>query len=200
MHHNPGIPHALFAILEDLGRLTRDGLVARVVLLINHVLASEPAAVSRLLPHAYRTIHFQVVAEPPMPNLDWLPPLALRITPAGLVEVVNAIDGACGDGGGDEASSGLSLTFNVANAVREGLTGAGAHRGVTLHGRADFAADVSWVLDNVRWDIAAELARWLPPAAAQPMAALLNTGAGTVVGLVQVAAGWVASALTEKRP
>ena len=40
---------------------------------------------------------------------------------------------------------------------------------VTIDGDAQFAADVNWLLGNLRWDIAADLERVLGPTLAYPI-------------------------------
>lgn len=142
---------------------------ARLVLLANHVIASEPAAVGKLKPHAGRHIdlHFRL----PTGAAAWATRLAeplprhvgLQITPAGLLEWTEpsiAADVAVTPPGG------LSVTVDLPDpfqAVRLALKR--ERPPVTIEGDAALAEAVSWLMKNLRWDIEDDLARWLgvPP-------------------------------------
>ncbi len=121
----------------------------RVLLLVNHVLAAEPAATARLQPHAGRRLAVQWRgAAGPLP----LPPaLALCVTPAGLLEVAAADDAAGAD---------LTVTIDLPPPHRllaQWL--AGERPPVAVDGDAQLAADVAWLADNLHWDLEHDLAR-----------------------------------------
>ena len=71
-------------MLQNLNALLAPALMDRLVLVVNHVIAAEPQAMSRLLPHRGRVLRLELLQLPRL--LPAPPPLAFRITPAGLVE------------------------------------------------------------------------------------------------------------------
>jgi len=111
----------------------------RLVLLLNHVLMQEPQAMERLVRQQGRVVrvqwhdfHFQV-----------------RISPAGLLQLERASD-----------TTDLSLTLAAATPwelVAPLLEGAKPE--VQVQGDVQLAADINWLIDHVRWDIEADLAR-----------------------------------------
>ena len=111
----------------------------RLVLLLNHVLMQEPLAMERLVRQQGRVVrvqwqdfHFQV-----------------RISPAGLLQLERATD-----------TTDLSLTLPAAtpwDLVAPLLEG--AKPDVQVQGDVQLAADMNWLIDHVRWDIEADLAR-----------------------------------------
>lgn len=116
-----------------------DEVQHRIVLLANHVLMQEPEAQARLARQAGRVVearwrHFF---------------MRLAATPAGLLELA---DGA--------APADLSLTitedspFQLAQAAMRG-----DKPPVRIEGDVQFAAEVNWLADNVRWDLEEDLAR-----------------------------------------
>ena len=155
----------------------------RLTLAINHVLGREPAAVERLRPHAGATI--RVLPERWPGLLPPLPPLAFRVTPAGLMEW-------CGLAGVDTPD--LSVRIDTANPARVLVSAlAGETPSVQIDGDAQFAADVNWLLVNVRWDVADDLERLFGPGVAQTMQRL---GGWLARGLKAAVQG--ASALAER--
>jgi ubiquinone biosynthesis protein UbiJ len=141
--------------------LTREGM-ARAVLLVNHVLASEPAAAQRLRAHVGRRLRLQLNGWP-----GWLPPLpdlTFRVTPAALVEWT-------GEPGDAPADLQIELdASNPAKALLQALAGERPH--VEVAGDAAFATDVNWLFDHLRWDIEDDLAKIVGPAPAREMARL----------------------------
>ena len=142
----------------------------RLTLVVNHVVGSESAATDRLRPHAGRSI---VVVPQGWPGLlPPLPPLAFRVTPAGLLEW-------CGLAGVDAPD--LSLRLDASNPARLALQAlAGETPQVQIDGDAQFAGDINWLLVNLRWDVAADLERLFGPGPAQ---ALHRSGAWLGRGL-----------------
>jgi ubiquinone biosynthesis protein UbiJ len=139
----------------------RDQLVPalqqRLVLLLNHVVSREAAATARLVPHAGRRLRLDVQGAPAW--LPALPPLALAVTPAGLFEWCDARE---------EAD--LRLTLRADDPTRWLAVAAGdAKPDVSIDGDAALAADVSWLADNLRWDIEADLAEIVGPVAAHQL-------------------------------
>ena len=119
-----------------------DELQRRVVLLLNHVLMQEPQAMARLVQQRGRLLKVQW--------MQWH--LQLRISPAGLFEHVPL--GAVGD------ALDLQLTLTAANPwqVLQPLLD-GGKPDVQVQGDVQLAADINWLIDHVRWDVEADLAR-----------------------------------------
>jgi ubiquinone biosynthesis protein UbiJ len=133
----------------------------RLTLFVNHVLASEPAAVDHLKPHVGST----VLIEPQGLSLpvEGMAPLCWRITPAGLLEEAD-------DAG--EAGQTLHLRIDLSQPLSAAaLWLAGTRPPVAIEGDAQFAADIAWLMDNLRWDAEGDLARFVGPLAAGPIAA-----------------------------
>lgn len=132
--------HSLHALLAP-------AVMERLVLVVNHVLLAEPAAVARMQPHAGRTVRIELEGWPAL--LPPLPEMAFAVTPAGLLE--------WRPGG---AESDLQVRLDASNpawlAVKA-LTG--ELPGVEIQGNAQLATDVDWLLKNLRWDVAADLER-----------------------------------------
>jgi ubiquinone biosynthesis protein UbiJ len=131
----------------------------RMVLFVNHVLNGCPPAGERLRAHAGKVVKVDVSGWPgliPVP-----PPLALRVTPAGLFEAVEMADGG-----------GVSIDLSVKlDASQSAKIAESAFRGgvppMAIEGDAAFAADFSWIAQNVRWDPAADAERFFGPTVAE---------------------------------
>jgi len=162
-------------MLQTLHAMLAPAAMERLTLLINHVLRREPAAVDRLLPHAGRCLRVEPEGWP-----AWLPPppaLAFRVTPAGLLEWCGAEP---------EAAPDLRLRVPDADPARLALQAlSGRPPEVQVEGDARFAADASWLVENLRWDIADDVERLLGPAAAQALLPVLNAARA---GLARAAA------------
>lgn len=121
----------------------------RIVLLLNHVLMQEPAAVERLARQRGRVVLFQ-----------WPPfSMCFLVTPAGLLDL--APPGAPND-------LSLTLTDTYAADVAHALV-RGDKPGVRIEGDVQLAAEVNWLADHVRWDIEEDLARLLGDAPAHAL-------------------------------
>ena len=146
-------------MFHSLNVLLAPSLAERLTLLINHVLASEAVATDRLRPHSGATLSLALVGWPtllpPPPVLRW------RITPAGLL----AWTGAEAAGAAD-----LAVQLDAANpALVLAQALAGVAPAVQIEGDAQLAGDVNWLLQNLRWDVAADLDRLFGPNLAQPL-------------------------------
>jgi ubiquinone biosynthesis protein UbiJ len=138
----------------------------RLALLLNHVVASEPLAMSKLAAHVGRTIDirwtssfvppFAAWLAPGSTSADWAPqPVRLTVTPAGLFELETA-----GATPGSPAS--LTLTVHLTapwTMARRALQGERPE--VNIDGDAALAETASWLMKNLRWDIEDDIARWL---------------------------------------
>lgn len=178
--YNPCMHHAT---QSPLARLMVAGL-DRLTLVANHVLAGEPQAVARLKPHSGRVVDAQGLMPALLPtglaamvgadvdavHVRW------RITPAGLLDrVAPATDSLAVQAADAVVSASTQSLTTVLRAMA-------AHdfSVVQVHGDAALAADIQWVIENVRWDYAGDLQRVLPSPVAVPVsraAEMLMTGA-----------------------
>jgi len=112
----------------------------RAVLLINHVLMQEAEAQARLQRQAGKSVH-----------ASWRSfSMRLQATPAGLFEVI-------GDGG---TPADLTLTLTETSPFQLAQTALkGDKPPVHIAGDVQFAAEINWLVENVRWDIEEDLAR-----------------------------------------
>jgi ubiquinone biosynthesis protein UbiJ len=143
-------------MLRSLRAALERAAMERLTLLLNHVLGAEPVATARLRPHAGATMQLEFAGWPSV--LPPLPIVGYRITPAGLVEWL-----------GDERldTPALRIEADASNPARtfaEALVGTRPR--VLVSGDATLAADVQWLIDNLRWDIEDDLASIVGPAAA----------------------------------
>jgi ubiquinone biosynthesis accessory factor UbiJ len=149
--------------------------MSRLTLLMNHVLASEPVATARLQAHAGRSICLQFRGWPSV--LPRMPDLTYTITPAGLLEWQAQPLQAAAD---------LTLEIEASNPLMEVARRlAGQAPRVHITGDSALAADVSWVTDNLKWDLEDDLARLLGQGPAHElarMAGAMATGLRGVVG------------------
>jgi ubiquinone biosynthesis protein UbiJ len=166
-------------MLQSLHTLLAPALAERLTLLLNHVLASEAVATERLRPHASRTVSLTLAGWPAL--LPPPPALAWRITPAGLLEW-------CGNAGASSADLALRIdASNPALLVAQALGGETAP--VQIEGDAQLAGDVNWLIQNLRWDVAADLDRLFGPAVALQLHQLGRAVAGGVRAALKGAAG-----------
>jgi ubiquinone biosynthesis protein UbiJ len=161
-------------MLESVRSLFLPAVLQRLTLLVNHLLASEPAATARLLPHAGKRLSVELTDWPSL--LPAAPVVVFLVTPAGLLEW-------CADVEPSQGSVPAELQLRVAAANPALLMvrlAAGERPEVIVQGEAAFAADVHWLADNLRWDLEADLARIVGPLPARQLASL---GAALAAGL-----------------
>ena len=133
----------------------------RIVLLLNHVLMQEPQAMERLVRQKGRVILMQWRAFT----------FRLLVTPAGLLDVA-----------APDAKADLLLVItqeSPLSIVQELMQG--GKPSVRIEGDVQLAAEVSWLMDHVRWDVEEDLARILGDAPAHAVV----QAAGTVAQAVQ---------------
>lgn len=136
-------------MLTQFQSMVTAATLSRITLALNHVLSSEAVATERLKPHAARTIQLQLAGWPSL--LPPLPSLVFRVTPAGLLEWLETEVPAVAD---------LQLTVDASNPAKLFVQGmVGERPQVDVVGNAQLAADVSWLIDNLRWDVQDDLAR-----------------------------------------
>ena len=161
--YNPGMLEAMKALAER-------SVMERLVLLVNHVIAAEPAALERLRPHAARTMQIELTGWPTL--LPAVGPFAFRVSPAGLVEWL------------PEASSpppDLRVAVDAANpALAMTRIVAGERPAIAVSGDAVFASDIDWLIDNLRWDLQDDLARFVGDAPARQLARVGGWFAGAL--------------------
>ena len=157
-------------MLEAMKALAERSVMERVVLLVNHVIAAEPAAVEHLRPHSGRTMKIELSGWPTL--LPAVGPFTFRITPAGLVEWLADAKAASADllVAVDAANPALALTRVVA----------GDRPRVVVSGDAAFASDVDWLIDNLRWDLQDDLARFVGQVPARQIAKVGGWFAGAM--------------------
>jgi ubiquinone biosynthesis protein UbiJ len=164
-------PPALSGLLQALGNET----LARITLLINHVIASEPAAMARLATQADKSVRVEWRAWPnflpgglaarlPLPT-----PACWRVSRAGLLGLEVADTVGTGTGTGDAidplapadttGEPGLVVTLDPGDLGRWLLAAAGGRPPMEIRGDAELAAEVGWLAENLRWDIEDDLAR-----------------------------------------
>ncbi len=159
--------HALNQLNHSLQGWFAPAVMARATLLANHVLASEAVATTRLKPHAGKSL--QVVWSGMPALLPPPPPMAWTITPAGLLEWRGM------------QPEGADLTLRIDAGRPDRLLSralAGAAPDAMVDGDAALAADVAWLMQNLRWDLAADLERVFPPVVAQGLTQALQVLAG----------------------
>jgi ubiquinone biosynthesis protein UbiJ len=169
--------HALTSSLQA-------ALAERLTLLLNHVLTAEPVAGERLRAHSGRTLQLLFEGWPRL--LPPLPELSFRVTPAGLVEWCALQPPLAHD---------LTLRLDASNpALSMAQWAAGERPRVDIQGDAQFAADLSWLIDNLRWDVEDDLARIVGQGPAHEIARM---GTQLALGLreaVRALSGWAARA------
>lgn len=124
----------------------------RLVLLLNHVLMQESAATVRLKPRSGRVVRVQ-----------WRQfSVALKVTPAGMFDL--ASDASTPD-----------LHFEVTEGSPVAIARAalrGERPPVRIDGDVEFAGDLQWLADNLRWDVEDDLARVIGDVPAHTLANL----------------------------
>lgn len=138
---------------------------ARLVLLLNHVLQQEPEAMARI-----ERQRGQVA------RLVWQRwSLTLSATPAGLIDVA-----------APDALPDLTLTVMSQSPLDMlALALRGDKPPVHIEGNVQLAAEINWLMDHVRWDLQADLARVVGDVPAHQITQVLGGAAAAVRGLVQ---------------
>ncbi len=169
-------------MLANLQGLLVPAVIERLVLVINHVLSSEPAAMSRLASHKGRSIALELQQWPSL--LPRLPTLKLRVTPPGLLEW-------CGLG--DDGPADLAVRVDAANpALLFARALAGEPPRLDIAGDATLATDIQWLVDNLRWDVEADLDRLFGPLVARQLGQLGSALARGLRRVAKVAVDWPA--------
>ncbi|MGE0097079.1 MAG: SCP2 domain-containing protein [Hydrogenophaga sp.] len=141
-----------------------DELQNRLVLFLNHVLMQEKAAQERLRRQKGKPVRIQ-----------WGDfHLTLAPTAAGLLE-------RCAP----DTKAELSMTLTQASPfdLAQSLL-AGDKPGVDIQGDVQLAAEVAWLVDNVRWDLEEDLSRVLGDATAHTLSRFARSAAQAVKSFV----------------
>lgn len=136
----------------------------RIVLLLNHVLMQEPQARERLARQRARVVlaawrHFE---------------MRLVATPAGLLDLADP-----------SANPDLTLTLTQESPwtlVQTALRGEKPQ--VRIAGDVQFAAEINWLVDHVRWDLEEDLARLFGDAPAHTLSQGIQTMAAALRGFI----------------
>jgi ubiquinone biosynthesis protein UbiJ len=148
------IPMALPHFFNTFAPIAWQEMQQQVVLFLNHLLSDEPAAMLRLRAHEGRKV---AVRWEKMPTFLGQAVSALAqwhvcITPAGLLEMSDK----------ETPDHDLIITLWGDRWLGHWRAGRSLEEAVELQGRADLAADVAWLLANVRWDPWMDCSRLLP--------------------------------------
>ncbi|WP_382161273.1 hypothetical protein [Hydrogenophaga sp. ANAO-22] len=142
-----------------------DELQNRVVLFLNHVLMQEKAAQDRLRRQKGKPVRIQ-----------WGDfHLTLAPSAAGLLE-------RCAPDATPELS--VTLTQRSPLALAQSVL-AGQKPGVDIQGDVQLAAEVAWLVDNVRWDVEEDLSRIVGDATAHTLARFAQSAAQAVKAFVE---------------
>lgn len=132
----------------------------RIVLVLNHVLMQEPQAMERLVRQKGRVVRIQ-----------WRTmTFKVAVTPAGLLDVAPP-----------DAEPDLSLVISEESplTIAQELI-QGGKPAVRIEGDVQLAAEVSWLIDHVRWDVEEDLARVLGDAPAHGLVQAVRSMAQAV--------------------
>jgi ubiquinone biosynthesis protein UbiJ len=146
-------------MIHVLNELLAPAAMERLALVVNHVLRTDAEAMRRLAAQEGRSVAVMFDGWP-----GWLPKppgMAFRLTPAGLVEW-------CGLQGVDDPDLRLGVDVSRPDRLAAQLLASETPL-VRIEGHEGLATEVGWLLDNVRWDVAADLERLFGPAAAQAL-------------------------------
>jgi ubiquinone biosynthesis protein UbiJ len=148
--------------------------VPKLILLLNHVISTEEAALVRLRPHAGRYLRLDCQGPAVFPAM---PPLVVEITPAGLLDWVEHAE---------SVSTDLRIALDASQPAAVFLDGLRGQRPrVDVSGDAALAGDINWLIENLRWDIEDDLALAVGPVMAREMVrwgTMLGTGVREAAG------------------
>ena len=164
-------------MLQEWTTLFAPAAQERLTLLLNHVLSRESVAYERLKAHKGAIVLMELKGWPTvLPSfVPPPPPLALQITPAGLLERLSEIP----------VQPALRAQLDVSNPAALALGAlTGERPKIEIQGDAALATDMSWLIDNLRWDIEDDMARWIGPAPAHELARI---GKGIAAALASLA-------------
>ncbi|MEX8520481.1 MAG: hypothetical protein AB3X44_18395 [Leptothrix sp. (in: b-proteobacteria)] len=163
------------ALLGSIAPALGQEALARATLLINHVLAAEPQALARLTPHAGRSVTIEwrqwPMLLPPPPLMRW------QISRAGMLDQ-DALDA-------EPLAGGLIVMLDAKELGGWLLSARGGRPPMEISGDAEFATQVGWLAENLRWDIEDDLARVIGDVPARQLASLGGLFVGALRRLLQ---------------
>ncbi len=188
MFHKTEAPQAALATLAEAA-------LVRLTLAANHGLAAEPQAVVRLKAHIGCVIdgYGLLPALLPLWVAQAVGPQAMRwlVTPAGLLEWAGMTGSRDGASAGGATLPDASVRLNTASLTVVMRAWAANDSSVfEVQGEAALAADLQWVLENVRWDYAGDLEHVLPPALGATAARVAEAAVAAVQRGVQSLDAW----------
>lgn len=153
--------------------------LARMTLLANHVIATEPEAMQRLAQQAGKSLRLQWRSWP-----DFLPaaltarlpqpmPATWAVSAAGLLDFQPAAT-AADPSLATDAEASLVVTLDSGEIARWLLAAGQGRPPMDIQGDAALAAEVGWLADHLRWDIEDDLARVVGDAPAHQIARLMH--------------------------
>lgn len=136
----------------------------RLVLALNHVLSQEPQAVDRLRRQQGKLLHVA------WGRMAWM----VRPTAAGLLELADPT-----------AAPDLRLTLTEPSPLAVAQTVlSGQKPPIDIHGDVQLAAEIAWLVDNVRWDLEEDLSRLIGDVAAHALVDASRAAAQAIKGFV----------------
>ena len=156
----------LAASMENFSHELSRPLRAKLLLVVNHVVAQNADAIAHLKPFAGR----KVVLETPF----WTWPLT--VTPAGMFEESDLASGV--DDAPIELVDGdlkVKMKISSPTALFEALL-KGRRPPVDIEGSADFAAVFAWLSENLRWDYEKDVSQFLGDSPMPMLVEQLKTG------------------------
>ena len=124
----------------------RNAVLARLLLLLNHITLQEPEAMRRLQQHRGRRVHVR-----------WRSMvLQLQISDAGLW-ILQGLDPADAPSVNTTADLHIVLQATLAQALQQRMRG----QDLAMHvaGNVQLAAEINWLAQNLRWDFEEDLSR-----------------------------------------
>ena len=152
----------------------------RLVLFLNHVLMQEKEATDRLVRQKGRIARVQ-----------WRQySIALMVTPAGLYDVAP-----------EESTPDLMLEVTETSPFSLAQTALrGDKPSIRIEGDVQFAAEINWLVDNVKWDVEEDLARVIGDVPAHTIAKVARTASQGLRQFVGARMGGKSAASAESAP
>jgi ubiquinone biosynthesis protein UbiJ len=163
-------------MFESMQSLVTPAVMQRVTLLLNHVLSSEAVATAKLQPHSGRCVQVKILDWPSA--LPAWPPLLFVVTPAGLMEWSADVPG--------NPSPDLTISIPADSPAKLLLNALSGQRPrIDISGDAALASDISWLMDNLRWDIQDDIARWVGQGPAHQLGVWANAAKEALAAVAQ---------------
>jgi len=157
------------------------GFADRAVLVLNHLLRSQGSASQRLAAYAGKSLRIDWRgAEPGWPKP---PSLRLQVTPAGLFESLSI---KASERDGDAAGDALRIEVELPAPLAWPRALVERRRPATrIEGDTQFAADLAWLTEHLRWNAEDDLARLVGDVPARMLATAGLAVQGTLRGLME---------------